>query len=191
MLVTNLLGNNGLRTLQNVLCQNTSTGAGPDEKLSKKAARYALSRSWAGRMWLMEDFNTYHHDDFVSHRPTRTPARNLRVFGIGHGKFTALRLRALVNITAALAAELLSMESDVLEGECGLDKNTNIDFYEAVEGFEKKLLITTLILERGSQSRAARRLSMGVTTFHSMLKRYGIDARTYKSVDALDTLGSE
>lgn len=137
----------------------------------------------------MEDFNTYHDEDFVSQLQDRTPVRDLRVFGIGHGKFTALRLRALINITAALEAELLSMESDVLKGDCGLDGDMNIDFYEAVEGFQKKLLIATLILERGRQSRAARRLSMGVTTFHSMLKRYGIDAQSYKSFDTFETLG--
>ena len=138
----------------------------------------------------MEDLNPTQDNDSVSYRPKRAPLRELRVFGIGHGKFTALRLRALVNITAALEAELLSMESDVLEGERGLHKDMSINFYEAVEGFQKKLLVATLILEGGSQSRAARRLSMGVTTFHSMLKRYGIDARMYKSADGYESLGS-
>ena len=139
----------------------------------------------------MDDLYTSYQNDDVFHREDdRSPVKDLRVFGIGRGKFTALRLRALVNITAALEAELLSMESDVLEGEQGFDKDIHINFYEAVEEFQKKLLISMLVLERGSQSRAARRLSMGGTTFHSMLRRYGIDARSYKSVSAYDSLGS-
>ncbi len=130
----------------------------------------------------MDEVYTSHQNDNLQHQEERTPVQDLRVVGTGHGKFTALRLQALSQITAALEAELLSMKSDVLGGERGLDNDFDIDFYEAVESFEKNLLRSTLTLERGNQTRAARRLSLGITTLNAMLKRHGIDPRMYKPV---------
>ena len=124
--------------------------------------------------------DTSHHNDIAPQRRERTPSPDLRASGLGHGKLTALRLRALATITSALEAELLSMELDVLGGERGADKDIRIDFYEAVESFQKNLLLATLTSERGSLTRAARRLSLKIPTLHSMLKRYGIDPRMYK-----------
>ncbi len=132
----------------------------------------------------MDDLDTYYQNDFVLHREEPTPSLHVPVPELGLKKLTALRLRALVTITSALEAELLSMELDVLTGERGLEQDVNVNFYEAVESFEKNLLLATLTLERGNQTKAARRLSLGITTLNAMLKRHGIDPRMYKSVIA-------
>ena len=132
----------------------------------------------------MDDLNTSHYNDFVPHQEEPTGVPDPKAAGLGLKKLTALRLRALVTITSALEAELLSMELDVLTGERGLDPDVSVNFYEAVESFEKNLLLATLTLERGNQTRAARRLSLGITTLNAMLKRHGIDPRMYKSVIA-------
>lgn len=124
--------------------------------------------------------NTFPHNDIAPLRRDRTASPDSRAAGLGRGKLTALRLRALATITSALEAELLSMEIDVLGTEPGLSKDITIDFYEAVESFQKNLLLATLAMERGSLTRAARRLSLKIPTLHSMLKRYGIDPRMYK-----------
>ncbi len=131
-----------------------------------------------------------YHNDIGLQRKARTISPDLRVSELDRAKLTALRLRALVAITSDLEAELQSMELDVFGGERRLDGDFSIDFYEAVESFQKNLLVATLTLERGNQTRAARRLSLGLTTLNAMLKRYGIVPRMYKSVVASQNLDS-
>jgi transcriptional regulator with GAF, ATPase, and Fis domain len=131
-------------------------------------------------------------DDYYQNEPPtqgqeRVPSQGFRLTGFDRGKLTALRLRALVTITSALEAELLSMESDVLGSERALEKDIRIDFYEAVDSFQKNLLLATLTLERGSQTRAARRLSLRPSTLNTMLKRYGIDPKMCKVVSPFET----
>ena len=53
-----------------------------------------------------------------------------------------------------------------------------IDFYEAVERFERELIEATLARCRGVQKRAAEQLGLKATTLNEKIKRLGIGARS-------------
>ena len=127
----------------------------------------------------------FHQNDVFPQVPEWNSTANAEHAASPLGKLTALRLRALAMITSALESELRSIESEVITAGV-LDNEDEIDFYEAVDSFQKNLLIATLTLERGSQTRTARRLSLQTSTLNTMIKRYGIDPRIYKSIGAFE-----
>ena len=57
------------------------------------------------------------------------------------------------------------------------------DFYSEVQRFEIGLIEEALKLSNGNRSRAARRLSLKVSTLNSKIKRYGLDPNSYQDAD--------
>ena len=62
------------------------------------------------------------------------------------------------------------------------------DFYTEVQRFEIGLIEEALRLSNGNRSRAARQLSLKVSTLNSKIKRYGLDVSSYSDAD-VRTLG--
>jgi DNA-binding NtrC family response regulator len=62
------------------------------------------------------------------------------------------------------------------------------DFYTEVQQFEIGLIEEALKLSNGNRSRAARQLSLKVSTLNSKIKRYGLDVANYQDAN-LRTLG--
>ena len=57
------------------------------------------------------------------------------------------------------------------------------DFYTEVQRFEIGLIEEALKLSNGNRSRAARQLSLKVSTLNSKIKRYGLDPNSYQDSD--------
>ena len=57
------------------------------------------------------------------------------------------------------------------------------DFYTEVQRFEIGLIEEALKLSNGNRSRAARQLSLKVSTLNSKIKRYGLDPNSYQDAD--------
>jgi len=57
------------------------------------------------------------------------------------------------------------------------------DFYSEVQRFEIGLIEEALKLSNGNRSRAARQLSLKVSTLNSKIKRYGLDPNSYQDSD--------
>jgi len=57
------------------------------------------------------------------------------------------------------------------------------DFYSEVQRFEIGLIEEALKLSNGNRSRAARQLSLKVSTLNSKIKRYGLDPNSYQDAD--------
>jgi transcriptional regulator with GAF, ATPase, and Fis domain len=55
-----------------------------------------------------------------------------------------------------------------------------INFYNAVEDYERRLICEALMQTNGNQARAARMLGLTPTTLSSQLRRLGIDPRVFK-----------
>jgi DNA-binding NtrC family response regulator len=57
------------------------------------------------------------------------------------------------------------------------------DFYTEVQRFEIGLIVEALKLSNGNRSRAARQLSLKVSTLNSKIKRYNLDPNSYQDAD--------
>jgi transcriptional regulator with GAF, ATPase, and Fis domain len=78
--------------------------------------------------------------------------------------------------------ELRGMMTDVLNAEDDPDQliPDGSSFYSEVERFETGLIEQALKLSNGNRSRAARRLSLKVSTLNSKIKRYNLKIDWFK-----------
>jgi DNA-binding NtrC family response regulator len=94
---------------------------------------------------------------------------------------STVRIKALKDLTRALLNEVES-----LNDSGALDERRNVNFSDEVRRFETDLIRWALMRTGGHQRRAARLLSIKVTTLNSKIKRYGIQPATMLAGNVVD-----
>lgn len=89
------------------------------------------------------------------------------------------RIQQLVQLARALTSEIESLRTELATiqprpKQINLGKD-GIDFYQEIERYEIDLIESALNLCDGNQSRAARLLSMKLTTLNAKIKHYGLN----------------
>jgi transcriptional regulator with GAF, ATPase, and Fis domain len=92
---------------------------------------------------------------------------------------SAERVSKIRDLAMALLDEAESLDHDNALAEVSatfenLSLKSQVDFFEEVRRFEKKLIIRALELSGGNQARAARLLGLGTTTLNYKVKAYQI-----------------
>ena len=103
------------------------------------------------------------------------------VAGDAAGQASSAKLKTIRELTLTLLQEVES-----LKGGSSFDGNATVNFADEVRRFEIELIRWALLRTGGHQRRAARLLSMKVTTLNAKIKRYGMFARAPQAANVVD-----